>query len=138
MKQTFQVITKRIDKFGVAQPSVTLDETKGIINVELAGAKDPERVRKYLQSTANLQFWEVYSVTDLASSIEAADKSLGAYVKSQKSADSNSVQAPAPALNISSVASDSASHADTAHKVTDTTKRIPVRLQLPLNIHCCN
>src|SRR5580692_9896496 len=60
MKQTYQVLTKRIDKFGVAQPSINLDENKGIITVELAGANiDPDRVRKYLQSTANLQFWEV-------------------------------------------------------------------------------
>jgi SecD/SecF fusion protein len=47
MKQTFQVLRKRIDKFGVAQPNISLDENKGIITVELAGASDPERVRKY-------------------------------------------------------------------------------------------
>jgi SecD/SecF fusion protein len=52
MKQTYQVLRKRIDKFGVAQPNINLDENKGIITVELAGATDPERVRKYLQSTA--------------------------------------------------------------------------------------
>ncbi|MFM7839709.1 MAG: protein translocase subunit SecDF, partial [Chitinophagaceae bacterium] len=57
MSQTFQVLRRRIDKFGVAQPNINLDENKGIISVELAGATDPERVRKYLQSTANLQFW---------------------------------------------------------------------------------
>src|ERR1700738_4785818 len=56
MKQTYLVLQKRIDKFGVAQPSISLDENKGIISVELAGATDPERVRRYLQSTANLQF----------------------------------------------------------------------------------
>ncbi len=61
MMQTYEVLRKRIDKFGVAQPTISLDETKGIITVELAGASDPERVRKYLQSTANLQFWEVYT-----------------------------------------------------------------------------
>src|SRR5258708_17567007 len=62
MKQTYQVLQKRIDQFGVAQPSISLDENRGIISVELAAATDPERVRKYLQSTANLQFWEVYNV----------------------------------------------------------------------------
>src|SRR5688572_5902035 len=64
MQQTFQVLQKRIDKFGVAQPNISLDENKGIITVELAGATDPERVRKYLQSTANLQFYEVYTLND--------------------------------------------------------------------------
>ncbi len=64
MKQTFQVLTKRIDKFGVSQPNIQLDENKGIISVELAGATDPDRVRKYLQSSANLQFWEVYNISE--------------------------------------------------------------------------
>ena len=76
MKQTYQVLYKRIDKFGVAQPLISLDESKGIITVELAGATDPERVRKYLQSTANLQFWEVYNLGELSSAIQAADKAL--------------------------------------------------------------
>ncbi|WP_290793152.1 protein translocase subunit SecDF [Flavihumibacter sp. UBA7668] len=81
MKQTYDVLTKRIDKFGVAQPNISLDETKGIITVELAGASDPERVRKYLQSTANLQFFEVYNIGELDRSLEAADKALAAYLK---------------------------------------------------------
>ena len=76
MKQTYQVLYKRIDKFGVAQPTISLDESKGIITVELAGATDPERVRKYLQSTANLQFWEVYNLGELSTAIQAADKAL--------------------------------------------------------------
>jgi SecD/SecF fusion protein len=78
MHQTYQVLQKRIDKFGVAQPNISLDENKGIITVELAGATDPERVRKYLQSTANLQFFEVYTLNDqqIVSSLQAADKAL--------------------------------------------------------------
>ena len=84
MKQTFQVLQKRIDKFGVSQPVISLDENKGIITVELAGASDPERVRKYLQSTANLQFFEVYNVGELTTSIERADKSLQNYLNGTK------------------------------------------------------
>ena len=78
MKQTYQVLRKRIDKFGVAQPNINLDENKGIITVELAGATDPERVRKYLQSTANLQFWEVYTyeTAGIVNAVESADKAL--------------------------------------------------------------
>lgn len=78
MAQTYQVLRRRIDKFGVAQPNINLDENKGIINVELAGASDPERVRKYLQSTANLQFWEVYTLEQLAGGLQTADKALDA------------------------------------------------------------
>lgn len=78
MSQTYQVLRKRIDKFGVANPNISLDENKGIITVELAGASDPERVRNYLQSTANLQFWEVYTLADNAIQVgfQNADKAL--------------------------------------------------------------
>ncbi|MBZ5855751.1 protein translocase subunit SecDF [Flavihumibacter profundi] len=83
MKQTYNVLTKRIDKFGVSQPNISLDENKGIITVELAGASEPERVRKYLQSTANLQFFEVYNVGELDKSLEAADKALAVVLKAE-------------------------------------------------------
>ncbi|MEJ7675178.1 MAG: hypothetical protein WKF59_21360 [Chitinophagaceae bacterium] len=46
INQTYKILLKRIDKFGVAQPNINLDENKGIITVELAGVNDPERVRK--------------------------------------------------------------------------------------------
>lgn len=64
-QRTYKILNTRIDQFGVAQPGVNPDATRGIINVELPGVKDQDRVRNYLQSTANLQFWEVYSLTDL-------------------------------------------------------------------------
>lgn len=84
MKQTYQVLHKRIDKFGVAQPNISLDENKGIITVELAGASDPERVRKYLQSTANLQFWEVYTLEELSNPVMNASKALDDYMAYNK------------------------------------------------------
>ncbi|MBV4355762.1 protein translocase subunit SecDF [Pinibacter aurantiacus] len=93
MKQTFQVLSKRIDKFGVAQPNINLDENKGIITVELAGATDPDRVRKYLQSTANLQFWEVYKLSEIANSVVAADEALATSLKGGKAVDSTAVKA---------------------------------------------
>lgn len=80
INQTYKILQKRIDKFGVAQPNINLDENKGIIQVELAGIKDPERVRKFLQSSANLQFWETYRIDELGNSIIAADKSLQNYL----------------------------------------------------------
>jgi SecD/SecF fusion protein len=84
MKQTFQVLTKRIDKFGVSQPNIQLDENKGIITVELAGATDPDRVRKYLQSSANLQFWELYNVQELSNALTNTDKILQKYLNGVK------------------------------------------------------
>lgn len=86
IQKTYDVIVKRIDKFGVAQPTINLDENKGIINVELAGVKDPARVRNYLQSSANLQFWEVYSLADIGEKLGLTDSLL---TNSFVAADSN-------------------------------------------------
>lgn len=90
MKQTYQVLRERIDKFGVAQPNINLDENKGIITVELAGASDPDRVRNYLQSTAHLQFWEVYTLEELSNSVMSASKALDDYL-ANTIVDSNGV-----------------------------------------------
>ena len=70
---TYRIMRTRIDQFGVAQPNINPDRTRGIITVELPGVQDKERVRTYLQSSANLQFWELYNITELGASIEKAD-----------------------------------------------------------------
>jgi SecD/SecF fusion protein len=72
--RTFQVLRNRIDQFGVAQPNINPDRERGIITVELPGVQDQERVRRYLQSSANLQFWEVYKFEELQSAFVAADE----------------------------------------------------------------
>jgi SecD/SecF fusion protein len=80
IKNTFNVLSKRIDQFGVAQPNLNLDEKKGIINVELAGVQDKERVRKYLQAAAKLQFWEVHSPQQISGLLGVADKNVEDYL----------------------------------------------------------
>ncbi|MDB5202880.1 MAG: protein translocase subunit SecDF [Ferruginibacter sp.] len=92
INQTYKILVKRIDKFGVAQPNINLDENRGVINVELAGINDPERVRKYLQSSANLQFWEVYRIDELASSLKAADDNLHNYLNGVSALDSAAIK----------------------------------------------
>ena len=87
INQTYKILVKRIDKFGVAQPNINLDENKGVINVELAGINDPERVRKFLQSSANLQFWEVYRIDELANSLKNADENLKNYLNGISAGD---------------------------------------------------
>lgn len=81
---TYRILRTRIDRFGVASPTINPDPVKGIINIELAGVNEPERVRKYLQSTANLQFFETYNVAQLYEPIMAAEKSLSDYLKGVK------------------------------------------------------
>jgi SecD/SecF fusion protein len=80
IKETYKILVRRIDKFGVAQPNINFDENKGIINVELAGITDVDRVRKQLQSSARLQFWEVYRIDELAASLKIADENLQNYL----------------------------------------------------------
>lgn len=87
INQTFKILQKRIDKFGVAQPNINLDENKGIIQVELAGIKDPERVAKILQSSANLQFWETYRIDELDQQVMNADQALQNYLNGVAAGD---------------------------------------------------
>ena len=84
IKETYKILVRRIDKFGVAQPNINFDENKGIINVELAGINDIERVRKLLQASAHLQFWEVYRIDELAESLKLADQNLQNYLNGIK------------------------------------------------------
>jgi len=83
-KSTFRILRTRIDRFGVASPTINPDEKRGTITIELAGANDPERVRHYLQSTANLQFFEVYNVSEVGEALVNADKTLSAFLKGNK------------------------------------------------------
>ncbi|MDQ6812632.1 MAG: protein translocase subunit SecD, partial [Bacteroidota bacterium] len=78
VKTTYNILRNRIDKFGVTSSNINLDENKSIITVELPGATDPERIRKNLQATANLQFFEVYNIGDIYTSYQAAEKALAA------------------------------------------------------------
>ncbi len=80
---TYRILRTRIDRFGVASPNINPDQAKGIINIELAGVTDKARVRAYLQSTANLQFFEVYTFEnkELQSGIIAADKAADDILK---------------------------------------------------------
>ncbi|MEO8085703.1 MAG: protein translocase subunit SecDF [Bacteroidota bacterium] len=73
--RTYQILKTRIDKFGVTQPNVQKIGS-GRILVELPGIKEPERVRKLLQGTAKLEFWETYDNKDVYPMLEAANKVL--------------------------------------------------------------
>jgi len=61
----FEVLRSRIDKFGVTQPNIQRVGNSGRIQIELPGAKDIDRVKRLLESTAKLQFWEVFSNTEV-------------------------------------------------------------------------
>lgn len=73
---SFNVLRTRIDRFGVVSPNIQRLETAGRILVELPGVKEPERVRKLLQGSANLEFWETYKLPEIYQQLVAADAAL--------------------------------------------------------------
>jgi len=77
----FEVLRSRIDRFGVTQPNIQRIGESGRISIELPGAKDIDRVKKLLQSTAELQFWEVYTNQELAQFFISADALLAEIIK---------------------------------------------------------
>jgi len=72
---SFNILRTRIDRFGVTQPNIQ-SLGGGRVLVELPGVKDPERVRKLLQGTAKLEFWETYDVSEIWSMMEAANTKI--------------------------------------------------------------
>ena len=76
---SFNVIRTRIDRFGVVQPNIqALEGQEGRIMVELPGIKEPDRVRKLLQGSANLEFWETYTTTEAVPYLVSLDSKLAA------------------------------------------------------------
>ena len=72
----FEVLRKRIDKFGVTQPNIQRLGTSGRILIELPGAKDIDRIQNLLQSTAQLEFWETYKNDDFSEFLVSANEYL--------------------------------------------------------------
>ena len=93
---SYNVLRTRIDRFGVVQPNIqSLEDKMGRIMVELPGIKEPERVRKLLQGSANLEFWETYNAKDVAPYLQAADNKLRSILATEAPADSAAVDSTA-------------------------------------------
>ena len=93
---SYNVLRTRIDRFGVVQPNIqSLEDKMGRIMVELPGIKEPERVRKLLQGSANLEFWETYNAKDVALYLQAADNKLRSILANEAPADSAAVDSTA-------------------------------------------
>ncbi len=114
VSNSFNIIRSRIDRFGVVSPNVQRLEGTGRILVEMPGVTEPERVRKLLQGTANLQFWETYENAEVYPSFVEVNRKLAEIQlqsSSAVSADSAAnVATPAPELAAAALA-DSASQA---------------------------
>ena len=92
VENSYNVLRTRIDRFGVVQPNIqSLEDKMGRIMVELPGIKEPERVRKLLQGSANLEFWETYTAKEVLPAMQSADAKLRAVLAQETGADSTAV-----------------------------------------------
>jgi SecD/SecF fusion protein len=106
---SYNVLRTRIDRFGVVQPNIqALEGQEGRIMVEMPGVKEPERVRKLLQGSANLEFWETYNAQEITPFLITLDTKLAAALSGIQEEAADTVQA----TEITEV----------AEAVTDTTK----------------
>ena len=92
---SFNVVRTRIDKFGVVQPNIQkLEGQTGRIMVEMPGIKEPERMRKLLQGSANLEFWETYNAEEIIPYLQQLDSRL-ANGETTETADSTATETKA-------------------------------------------
>lgn len=135
---SFTVLRNRIDRFGVVQPNIQQLETDGRILIELPGVKEPERVRKLLQGTANLEFWETYKCSEIYSYMMAANSEIA------RLNAANNPETPAPATETVDVASTDSSDSlldqvqtqegDSTATAADMEKAYPLFSVLQLNV----
>jgi SecD/SecF fusion protein len=112
--RSFNILRTRIDKFGVTQPNIQKLDVSGRILIELPGVKEPERVRKLLQGTANLEFWETFDNKDIQNKLVDANTKIAALLKGGLKEDKTE------AVDTAAVKSDTT--AATTAVTTDTAK----------------
>ena len=83
---SYQVVERRVNQFGVAQPNIQKVAGTGRILVELPGVKEPERVRKLLQGTASLEFWETYNSQELQPYLQELNETIRQQLEALESA----------------------------------------------------
>jgi len=122
---SYKVLRNRIDRFGVVQPNIQKLQSTGRILLELPGVKEPERVEKLLQGAANLEFYETYTLTDIAGSLRQlsdqaqANKTTTA-APAQQAADTTATAAATVADSAKQAAPAEAKPATTAKRDTRT------------------
>ena len=86
---SYQVVERRVNQFGVAQPNIQKVAGTGRILVELPGVKEPERVRKLLQGTASLEFWETYTAQEIQPYLQELNETIRLQNEALESAEGN-------------------------------------------------
>ena len=99
INNSFNVLRTRIDRFGVVQPNIQKLAQTGRILIELPGIKEPERVRKLLQGSANLEFWETYDVSELMNQLTQINNELAKANASTEAAQETLAEEKAETVN---------------------------------------
>jgi SecD/SecF fusion protein len=94
LDRTENIVSNRINKFGVTEPSIQKQPLTGRLLIELPGVKDKLRVRKLLQATANLEFWETYDNKDTYKYMQDADRVLASVLYNVEDVDSTNDKKP--------------------------------------------
>ncbi len=127
---SYNVLRTRIDRFGVAQPNIqTLEGSMGRIMVELPGIKEPERVRKLLQGSANLEFWETFEAKEIVPFLISADQKAASLLAMEEKTDTVAAQAE---TSSTVSAKDSLTAALKGEQVTESADMEQLKKQHPL------
>ena len=135
---SFNVLRTRIDRFGVVQPNIQRLETNGRILIELPGIKEPERVRKLLQGSASLEFWETYNLTEIYPALEKANAAVREYIANTTpaaeavAAEQKEFTSTLDSLN-AALAEDVTSQADSIAQMEEFAKANPLFSKLLIN-----
>ena len=121
--RSYEILRQRIDRFGVAQPNIQKIQGTGRILIELPGIKDPERVRKLLQGTASLEFWETYKFSEIYNEFINANEKLKAIYSGKSSKDTTAnALASTETTDTANAATTNKDIADNTSTKKDTTK----------------
>ena len=138
IQNSFNVLRTRIDRFGVVQPNIQKLAQPGRILIELPGIKEPERVRKLLQGSANLEFWETYEFNELLPALAQINREYAASNVAEESqeakAETKEVKAEAApkaesdelAELVDNLGGDTAAAADQAAQIAEYKKNNPL------------
>lgn len=139
---SFNVVRTRIDKFGVVQPNIQkLEGQEGRIMVEMPGIKEPERMRKLLQGSANLEFWETYNAEEVAPYLQQLDQRVanGSHVEADTATADSAAQKQVaaakqaePKFKVDKKETDKAEAAGMAAQQAEATKQHPLLARLQL------
>jgi len=108
ISNSFNILRTRIDRFGVTQPTIQRLGTSGRILIELPGIEDPERVRKLLQGTANLEFWETYENAEVQEYLYAANAKIKEINDAKKALEADATEETTDAVETTEVKEETA------------------------------